>query len=227
MIQDIQYGKSFELWRNSCAKSWKRYTCHEFVEGLEKGTLPRSSFLNYLRQDYIFLQHFSRAWALAIVKSSNMYEMRKIASVVNALVNEEIKLHIKVCEREGISERELLSTIEESANIAYTRYVLEVGYSGTFADLMAVLAPCVMGYGEIGFRLGNSAHGSTYSEWIQTYSATSYQELCCEVGEMIDESIIARYGRDAFTLPIWYELCKKFEIATKLEICFWDMGLKS
>ena len=42
-------------------------------------------------------------------------------------------------------------TAEEAlGNLAYTRYVLEAGFSGDFLDLMAALAPCVLGYGEIG-----------------------------------------------------------------------------
>ena len=41
----------------------------DFVEQLGDGSLPRKSFLHYLVQDYVFLVHFSRAWALAVVKS--------------------------------------------------------------------------------------------------------------------------------------------------------------
>ena len=77
--------------------------------------------------------------------------MEAAAATVNALLSDEIKLHVRICGAEGISESELLSTIEAPENLAYTRYVLEVGYTGTFVDLMAVLAPCIMGYGEIGY----------------------------------------------------------------------------
>ena len=148
MTKTLNYGKSFEFWRSKSADSWHAYTQHKFVEGIEKGTLPRDAFLYYLRQDFIFFKHFARAWALAIVKSDDLAEMEAAAATVNALLSDEIKLHVRICGAEGISESELLSTIEAPENLAYTRYVLEVGYTGTFVDLMAVLAPCIMGYGE-------------------------------------------------------------------------------
>ncbi|MFT5969431.1 MAG: thiaminase/transcriptional activator TenA [Yoonia sp.] len=40
---------------------------------------------------------------------------------------------------------------------------------GDFLDLMAALAPCVMGYGEIGVRLAAEKSADTlYAAWIDT-----------------------------------------------------------
>jgi len=227
MTKTPNYGKSFEFWRANCVDAWQAYTQHKFVEGIENGTLPRTAFLYYLRQDFIFLKHFARAWALAIVKSHDLVEMEAAASIVNALISDEIKLHIRICGDEGINETELLSTIEAPENLAYTRYVLEVGYTGTFVDLMAVLAPCIMGYGEIGHRLGKSVKSTPYSDWIAAYAGDDYQSLCSEVGMLIDRALIRRYGDEIYSLPFWGDLCSKFEIATKLEVNFWEMGLNS
>ena len=63
------YGDVFAQWRDGCREVWSAYTTHKFVAGLGDGTLPREAFLRYLRQDYVFLVHFSRAWALAVVKA--------------------------------------------------------------------------------------------------------------------------------------------------------------
>lgn len=60
------YGSPvFGAWRREAAGDWHAYTHHAFVEQLGAGTLPREIFLHYLTQDYIFLFHFARAWALA------------------------------------------------------------------------------------------------------------------------------------------------------------------
>jgi thiaminase (transcriptional activator TenA) len=69
-----------------------------------------------------------------------------------------------------ISQAELEATPEAAENLAYTRYVLEAGYSGDFLDLMAALAPCVLGYGEIGARLAAEAGETPYRGWIDTYA---------------------------------------------------------
>lgn len=220
------YGNAFGLWRDSAAGPWAAYTRHDFVEGLRTGALPRASFFHYLVQDYVFLVHFSRAWALAIAKAETLEEMKMAAGVVNALVNEEMQLHVKTCAAAGISQDTLFNAVEERENMAYTRYVLEAGYSGDFLDLMASLAPCVMGYGEIGARLAAEKTSDAYAGWIGTYGAEDYQSLCRDVGAMIDASLGRRVGADFAASPRWATLCRKFENATRLEVAFWDMGLR-
>ena len=132
-------------WRASAGDVWQQYIDHEFVVSLGDGSLPRAAFIAYLIQDYIYLLHYSRAWALAVVKSDNAGQMRLAAATVNALINEEIQLHVSICEREGISEQSLLAAEEASENLAYTRYVMDAGLSGDLLDLLAALAPCAFG----------------------------------------------------------------------------------
>lgn len=219
------YGKAFALMRGAAKGPWQDYTRHAFVEGMKDGTLPRAAFLHYLRQDYVFLIHFSRAWALAVVKSETHTEMQAAARTVNGLVSEEMKLHIGICEAEGIPQDQLFSTPERAENLAYTRYVLEAGYSGDLLDLLAALAPCVMGYGEIGTRLAAEATSETYRDWITTYASDDYQRGCEAVGEFLDSALTRRIGADFGTSPRWNRLCQTFRTATELEINFWQMGL--
>ena len=67
-----EYGKTFKLWREAAGSDWDEYTNHSFVQKLADGTLPKENFVNYLIQDYVFLIHFSRAWALAITKAETL-----------------------------------------------------------------------------------------------------------------------------------------------------------
>lgn len=217
------FGRAFDQWRAE-ARLWNAYTHHAFVEGLRTGTLPRASFLHYLRQDYVFLINFARAWALAAAKAETLSEMQSASDTVRALVHYEMPLHVQVCAREGIDAAALESTEEAPANLAYTRYVLDAGYSGDFLDLMAALAPCVLGYGEIGARLSGS--GGPYSEWIETYAGAEYQALCSDVGALIDGALLHRLGSDWASLPRSKHLSQRFATATRLEVGFWQMGLE-
>ncbi|WP_237217312.1 thiaminase II [Ruegeria lacuscaerulensis] len=219
------YGKAFALMRDAAQGPWRDYTRHAFVEGIKDGTLPREAFLHYLRQDYVFLIHFSRAWALAVVKSETHSEMLTAVGTVNALVAEEMQLHIGVCEAAGISQEELFATPERAENLAYTRFVLEAGYSGDLLDLLAALAPCVMGYGEIGARLAAEATSETYRDWINTYAGEDYQGACKAVGELLNQALTGRIGADFEASPRWDRLCQTFRTATELEVNFWQMGL--
>lgn len=220
------YGRAYALWRAAAGGSWERYTRHAFVERLGDGSLPREAFLHYLRQDYVFLIHFSRAWALAAAKAETLEELQAAAGTVHALVHVEMPLHIQVCAAEGISQAALEATPERKENLAYTRYVLEAGYSGDFLDLMAALAPCVLGYGEIGLRLAASAGDTPWRDWIDTYSGDEFQQACRTAGALIDSALTRRLGDDWERQPRWKRLCERFETATRLEESFWDMGLQ-
>ncbi len=220
----MTYGTTFTAWRDN-TPAWPTYTEHAFVQGLGDGTLPEAAFLHYLKQDYVFLIHFSRAWALAITKADTVEEMRLAAGTVNGLINEEIALHIKTCAEAGIDEATLFATEERQENLAYTRYVLDAGHSGDLLDLLAALAPCVMGYGEIGRTLGATNTADTYGEWIGTYASDGYQQVCADVGALIDAAVARRLGDDPTQSPRWASLQKRFAMATRLEVGFWDMGL--
>ena len=220
-----EYGHSFAAWRKATGAAWQDYVCHDFVTELGSGKLPKSAFLHYLVQDYLFLIHFSRAWALAVTKADDVAEMRTCAATVNALVNDEISLHIRTCDAAGIDEATLFSATEETANLAYTRYVLDAGHSGDFLDLMAALAPCVLGYGEIGARLLAAGHDAAYADWIESYGGDGYQQVCRDVGSLIDNAVLRRLGDQPTRSPRWAGLCQRFATATRLEAGFWQMGL--
>ena len=194
---------------------------------LANDSLHVNFFLNYLKQDYLFLIQFSKAWSLAILKSDHLEEMKIAASTVNELINFEMELHISLCQKYGISKFDLENTEEENENIAYTRYVLELGYSGDFLDLLSALAPCVLGYGEIGINLKDSNPKiSMYRKWIETYSSSEYQNVCFNVGKLIDKSFQLRLGENYTNTYKWKKTNQIFKKATSLEVDFWNMALK-
>ena len=219
------YGRAFAHWRSAASGPWQAYTQHAFVRGLGDGSLPNAAFLHYLRQDYLFLIHFSRAWALAAVKSDRFEELQAATATVNALVNHEMQLHVDTCAAQGSTEADLRATPEAPQNMAYTRYVLDAGFSGGFLDLMAALAPCVLGYGEIGAKLAQTATSQAYSSWISVYSGEEYQQVCRDVGALIDDALEHRLGADWPDSPRLTMLTRHFIAATRLEVGFWDMGL--
>ncbi|MBL6850774.1 MAG: thiaminase II [Alphaproteobacteria bacterium] len=223
----MKYGEVFYNLRESNLSNWLLYTQHKFVKKFSDGSLNKTYFLNYLKQDYLFLIQFSKAWSLAILKSDNLEEMKIAASTVNELINFEMGLHIGLCEGYGISKLDLENTEEENENIAYTRYVLELGYSGDFLDLLSALAPCVLGYGEIGINLQNSSPKvSMYKKWIETYSSSEYQNVCFNVGKLIDKSFLLRLGENYTKTYKWKKANQIFKKATSLEVDFWNMALK-
>ena len=223
----MSYGNTFNLLKENHKDNWLLYTKHEFINKLINDTLKEEKFLNYLIQDYLFLIQFSKAWSLAILKSDNLEEMKIAASTVNDLINFEMELHITLCANYGISKSDLENADEENANIAYTRYVLELGYSGDFLDLLSALAPCVLGYGEIGLNCQNSNPKTLmYKKWIETYSSIEYQDVCKNVSGLIDKAFLLRLGTNFENTYKWKKVNQIFKKATLLEVDFWNMAIK-
>ena len=220
----MSYGHAFSRWRQA-APDWDAYTSHAFVQGMCDGSLPRTAFLNYLVQDYLFLIHFARAWALAVVKAGDLEEMRACSATVHTLLDHEMSLHVQTCADAGIDIKAMLATPEAGANLAYTRYVLEAGFSGDFLDLLAALMPCVLGYGEIGARLADQAAPDTpYRDWIDSYAGADYQSACIAAGNLMDSAILKRLGPAPETSHRWAVLSDRFATATRLEVGFWGLG---
>ena len=210
--------------RSACAKEWAGYCKHEFVQRIGDATLPEQSFRHYLEQDYLFLIHFSRAYALAVYKADTLADMRAAASTLNAIINYEMELHVKYCAGWGLTEQEMELKNEARANMAYTRYVLERGLAGDVLDLHVALAPCVIGYAVIGKNLVNDPktklEGNPYKDWIEMYSGEEFQNVAKAAVLNLDKLAASRMGEGRLE-----SLVKTFLQATSLEIGFWDMGL--
>lgn len=215
--------------RAACAADWTAYTHHAFVARVADGTLPEASFRHYLVQDYLFLIHFARAYALAVYKADRLSEMREAAAAVNALLHTEMQLHVDYCGRWGLREDDMIATAESRATLAYTRYVLDTGVSGDLLDLLVALAPCACGYGEIGARLiadsETKLDGNPYRSWIELYGGEEFQNVSINAVKQIDRVGAQRLGRDPTASPRWPSLVEIFRTATRLETDFWQMGL--
>ncbi len=213
-----------ERLRSACAADWQAYTRHRFVRTLAAGTLPEACFRRYLVQDYLFLFHFARAYGLAAFKADALADVRAAASGLAAIVEREMGLHVAYCAGWGLSEAEMAATAEADATIAYTRYVLEKGLSGDLLDLQVALAPCIIGYADIGRELAADPatqwQGNPYRAWIETYAGADYQDVADDHARQLD-ALAARRGGDA-RFP---SLSETFQRATRLEAAFWEMGL--
>lgn len=212
--------------KEAAGRHWTDYVRHRFVMELGAGSLPESAFRYYLVQDYLFLLHFTRAHALAVAKSDDLADMRYAAGGIAAILDSEIDLHIAYCRDWGIDQDEMAATPEDPANLAYTRFVMDRGLAGDLLDLHVALAPCIIGYGEIGAMLaaapGTVRQGNPYDAWIGVYAGPDYQALARGHLHFL-EDLAGRRGA-AGRMP---GLARAFTTATRLEVGFWQMGLNA
>jgi thiaminase/transcriptional activator TenA len=212
----------FARLRTAAKTDWQSYVRHEFVQKLGDGSLPEACFRRYLVQDYLFLIHFARAYALAAYKSRDLEDIRQAAAGLHTIADTEMRLHVSFCEGWGLSEDDMATEPEAQQTMAYTRYVLEAGMAGDVLDLHVALAPCVVGYAEIGSMLASRGQieGNPYRAWIEMYASDEYQTAARRQIKHLDSLMLRRGGDGRFA-----SLAATFTEATRLEAAFWDMGL--
>ncbi|MGF2687230.1 thiaminase II [Marinobacter sp. DUT-3] len=214
----------FEDLKKNCPTEWRDYIEHSFVRQLGDASLTPEAFQHYLKQDYLFLIQFARAFALAAYKSPTLSDLRQAKDGLQAILDTELDLHIQYCNEWGISEDELANLPEARATLAYTRYVLDTGNRGDLLDLHVALSPCMVGYGEIANWLNHRAEtirgeANPYDAWIAMYESDEFQDAMQAEIRWLDERL-------ADVSPARFEqLTRIFRDATRLEIDFWDMGL--
>lgn len=217
-------GSFFGRLRQACRDDWDTYIGHAFVRGLGDGSLPAAAFRHYLVQDYVFLIQFARAWALAAFKADTLEEMKAAAATLSGLIDHEMTLHVRYAGQFGITLSAMESAPEHPANLAYTRYVIDRGLAGDALDLQVALAPCVVGYGEIGWELARHhatrLDGNPYRDWLEMYGGADYQGIALQAVTSLDHLAERRGGEARFQA-----LAEIFRTATRLESGFWQMGL--
>jgi len=210
---------------NACREDWHAYTQHAFVQQLAQGTLAQPSYLHYLKQDFLFLKQYARAYALAIYKARTLADMRKALPSVHALLDSEINHHVTYCGNWGLTESDLEAEPEDFGTVAYTRYVLDAGMAGDIVDLYAALAPCSIGYAEIGRNLAADTNtkliDNPFASWIELYSGDEFQQGVAQGTAHIDE-LLAEIDVDS---QRGRNLIHVFKTATRMEIAFWQQGL--
>lgn len=213
----------FDRLKGAAQADWDSYVDHAFVRQMGHGTLPEAAFRTYLVQDYLFLIQFARAWALAAYKSRTIADIRAAQAGLSSILDE-TELHVRMCGRWGLSPEALEAAPEHQATVAYTRFVLDCGAAGDLLDLHVALAPCVIGYAEIGKNLTpqgiDALTNHPYHEWIGEYASDGYQAVADASRRHLND-LAAR----SMTDQRFAELASIFGKASRLEADFWQMGL--
>ena len=216
---DIYNNKKtyFYKLKSSCKKEWSEYTNHKFLSDLVNNKLSDKNFKKYLIQDYIFLQQFLKILALSVYKSNSFDEIKKSVNFIKG-IDHEIKLHVSYCKKWRVPLGSLNNIQVEKANSAYTNHVLNVGKKGNNLDIFSCLSPCIVGYGEIGFKLSKIKNWkkSKYSSWIKMYSSNEYQLIAKDNINYLD--ILFRNSKNKNLA----KLKKNFKKSTILERNFWE-----
>ena len=216
---DIYNNKKtyFYKLKSSCNKEWSEYTNHKFLSDLVSNKLPDRNFKKYLIQDYVFLHQFLKILSLSVYKSNSFDEISRSVNFIKG-IDYEIKLHVNYCKKWKIPLSSLNDIKVEKDNSAYTDHVLSVGKNGNNLDIFSCLSPCIIGYGEIGFKLSKIKNWkkSRYNSWIKMYSSKEYQQVAKDNIDYLDILLKNNKRKKLNTLK------RNFKKSTILERNFWE-----
>jgi thiaminase/transcriptional activator TenA len=210
----------YQTLRHNCP-TWDDYIQHDFVKQLTAGTLAPDSFRHYLVQDYLYLIHYTRVMALSVYKSDTLAQMRVGQAGINAMLDMEIAMYLDFCHQWNIPLEQVENAPESAVTIAYSRYILDAAMSGSLAELYAAIAPCLMGYGEIGKRIKEQGFidNNPYQPWIDVFSSEEFQVITAQ-----NEAQINTLLADA-SLAQADKFQRLFNTAARMEVNFWQQAL--
>ena len=211
---------NYQTLRHNCP-TWDDYIQHDFVKQLAAGTLAADSFRHYLVQDYLYLIHYTRVMALSVYKSDTLAQMRVGQAGINAMLDMEIGMYLDFCRQWNIPLDEVESAAESAVTIAYSRYILDAAMSGSLAELYAAIAPCLMGYGEIGKRIKDNGFitDNPYQPWIDVFSSDEFQAITAQNEAQINTLLADASPAQADKFQ------RLFNTAARMEVNFWQQAL--
>ncbi|MBS4172786.1 thiaminase II [Bacillus sp. FJAT-49736] len=209
---------------NNVEPIWKRNHEHPFVQGIGIGTLPKSLFKEYMKQDYIYLIEYAKLYAIGVHKANTLEAMTHFSKLLHNILHFEMNVHREYASQFGVNESDLEQTEPTPNNLAYTSYMLHVAQNGTLAEIITCILPCAWDYWEIGKLLknqyGHMLEGNPYKIWIETYSSDEFGSIAQSLIKMLDELTEGKPEAELANLE------KHFQITSKFEYLFWEMLYK-
>ncbi len=152
---------------------WRAIFAHPFLQEIKSGTLPAEKFRYYLTQDYLYLEGFGRAVALALAKAPDSQTLQALSRRV--LTPVERPLHHSLLEAAGISVDYINQVDRSPTNSAYVNHMLATASLYGLGPTAAALLPCPWTYHALKDEVGPSEH-PLYSQWTAFYVAGLLQD---------------------------------------------------
>ena len=206
----------------SVADIWPEYNNHPFVKGMETGTLEPEKFRFYIIQDYLYLNEYSKVFALGAAKAKSLETMKLFSSVIDAIANVEMDIHKGYMGRLKVSQEEIDRTQRHPANLAYTSYMLRVAYEEEEPEILAAILSCALSYEDIAKKIvennPQSVNHELYGKWIRNYSGEEY----CGLNNVL-VAYLEKSAENYSDLQLEH-LCEIFRACSIHEMNFWDMA---
>lgn len=217
-----QNGKRFKKMRNRIAPLHHKIFTHPFNVGLYNGTLPRDIFVDFLKQDRLYLIDFSTALKQVADRLTDVHQKTLFFNLSNNILKTEMNLHNKYLlqhERQHFFFQSEKIPISKNLVVSeYTKYLLSTAENASVSAAVASLIPCFYIYSTLlGLpMLPIIKENHPYHSWLKSYTSEHFllstqsiiniiEEFKTEPNEVEEENMVAAFVK-----------------ATEFEIEFWN-----
>ncbi len=195
---------------------WDSYLSHDFIKGIEDGSLDKEKFKFYQIQDYIYLLDYAKVFAFGIVKAKDERLMRIFSRHISAIIDTEAETH-----RDYFKEFGITNASDYNASLtteSYTKYMLAVASTEGVCEILTAVLACSWSYKYIADNLDKTKDFGFYKDWVEMYASEGYAKTNDEIISLVDE-----LSKD-YTEEQLQNLEKIIENCSRYEYMFWDMA---
>lgn len=206
-----------EQLRDEAEAIWQRIFQHPFLREIKEGTLPLETFQYYLAQDYLYLEGFARAVAMALAKAPSSALLEELSHRV--LTPVERPLHHKLVAEAGMTMEQVQTAVSSPTNTGYVNHMLVTASLHGLGPTAAALLPCPWTYHSLREKVGQSEH-PLYGQWTSFY-VSGFLEGSVEAWR----SLVDRMAADAGAAEA-EAMRKAFLTSSRYEYMFWDAAYR-
>ena len=205
------------LLRAEADEIWREIFDNPFLKEVQQGTLPMEKFRYYLAQDYLYLEGFGRAVALALAKAPDSRTLELLSKRITTPV--ERPLQRKLMGLAGLSTQDAESLGHAPTNLAYVNHMITTAATGGLGQTAAALLPCPWSYHEIGSLLAPVDH-PVYGQWAVAYKEGLLEESTNAWRGFLDQEEAKAGDRERHAMR------DAFMTSSRYEYLFWRMAYR-
>lgn len=205
--------------KSLCAADWTAATTHEFTDALASGTLPEALMLEYLRQDYLFVEGFTRLLGAMIAHAPSLHDAVPAGQFMGL-----------ICGAENTYFQRAIAALGGDPAVAAPPHPVTAGFqslmraaaqSGRYEQMLAVLVVAEGSYLDWASPHAEKASDLPFwsGDWITLHAGPGFEGFVAYLRGQLD--------------AVWPELSpaqqrlveERFTTATRLEREFFDAAL--
>lgn len=193
---------------------WDRILDHRFLLQTRDGTIPDTTFITWMRQDYLFVEAAIPFIATLIAKAPP--EHRPALAQALPTLEQELDLFRKRAEAAGVDLREVAPSF---TNHAYIQFLIATGFSATYREGFTVLYVAEKAYYDSWMVVRNGIDlESPWYPFVENWTSEAFADWV----RFLEE------GLDALAEPAGpselARMAELFELTARYELAFWEMA---